>query len=141
MSNAPPLDAGEEVIFDHIPSLRSFKRTALLMLAMTLPAVVVFLLVFPDSFWPAVPLFVTCLLLMQERFRLGRYRAWITNQRIIEQGGRSVRLSDVQGTAQQGNGVRVAVRDHPGKGIKLYYPEDGPALVAAITKAKEAQSE
>lgn len=137
MKNAPPLDDGEEVLFDHIPSLRAFKRTALLMLALTLPAVIAFAVVFPDSFWPAVPLFVACVLLMQERVTLGRHRAWVTNQRVIFQGDRAVPLADIRGAAVKGNGVRVAVAKHSGKGIKLYYPANGQALVRAIETARK----
>lgn len=137
MSQTPPLNDGEEVVYDHVPSLRSFKRTAVLMLGLTLPAVVAMLIVFPDTFWPAVPLFITCVILMQERVRLGRHRAWITNQRIILQGDRSVRMADVQAARHSGNGVRVAVAGHMGKGLKLFYPHDGPALAAAIANAKE----
>ena len=133
------MNEGEQVVFDHIPSLRSFKRTALLMIGLTLPAVIAMLFVFPDTFWPAVPLFVTCFILMQERFRLGRYRAWITNRRIIFQGGRTFALADIQAVRASGNGVRVNVGTGV-KGIKLLYPEDGAALVTAITTAKEART-
>jgi len=107
----------------------------LLMIGLTLPAVVAVLIVFPDTFWPAVPLFITCLILMQERFRLGRYRAWITNQRIIFQGERSVPLEDVQGAAKSGNGVRINIGSSA-KSAKLFYPEDGTALLEAILKTK-----
>jgi len=136
MTSGPPLLEGETVLHDHIPSQRSFKRTALLMLVLTLPAVAAMLVVFPDTFWPAVPLFITCVILMQERVRLGRYRAWITNKRIILQGDRAVALTDVTGVRHSGNGVRIGVRGHMGKGIKLFYPADGAALVTAIETAK-----
>ncbi len=139
MSDGPPLNDGEDIVFDHIPSLRSFKRTALLMIALTLPAVIAMLVVFPDTFWPVVPLFITCFILMQERFRLGRYRAWVTTQRIILQGGREYPLADVLAARASGNGVRVNVGSGI-KGIKLFYPEDGPALAKAITSAKGALS-
>ncbi|MEL6960159.1 MAG: hypothetical protein AAGL89_14530 [Pseudomonadota bacterium] len=136
MSKGPPLQDGEEVLFDHVPSLRSFKRTALILIGLTIPAVAVMLVVFPDTIWPVVPLFVTCVILMQERVRLGRYRAWITNQRIVMQGDRSIDLADVTGSKHSGNGVRIGVAGHLGKGIKLFYPEDGPALIEAIESAK-----
>lgn len=136
MTQAPPLQDGEGVVFDHIPSLRSFKRTALLMLVLTLPAVVAMLVVFPDTFWPAVPLFVTCVILMQERIRLGRHRAWITNRRIILQGDRAVDLADVSAARPSGNGVRIGVSGHMGKGIKLFYPENAAALAEAIEEAR-----
>lgn len=137
MTQAPPLHPGEAVVFDHVPSLRSYKRTALLMLALTLPAVIAMLVVFPDTFWPAVPLFITCFILMQERFRLGRHRAWITNQRIILQGGRAFDLADITGARHSGNGVRVGLLGHLGKGIKLFYPADGAALSKAIEDARK----
>ena len=137
MSDAPPLQDGEEIVFDHIPSLRSFKRTALLMIGLTLPAVIAMVIVFPDTFWPAVPLFITCFILMQERFRLGRYRAWVTTQRIILQGGREYPLADVLAARASGNGVRVNVGSGI-KGIKLFYPDDGDVLVSAILHAQEA---
>lgn len=140
MSEGPPLADGEEIVFDHVPSLRSFKRTALLMLGLTLPAVVAMLVVFPDTFWPAVPLFVTCVILMQERVRLGRYRAWVTNRRIILQGDRAVDLTDVTGVRHSGNGVRVGVSGHAGKGVKLFYPADGSALEKAIEAARKETS-
>ena len=136
MTASPPLQDGERVIHDHVPSLRSFKRTALLMLGLTLPAVAAMIVVFPDTFWPAVPLFATCVILMQERVRLGRYRAWVTNRRIILQGDRPVELEDVSGVRHSGNGVRVGVEGQIGKGIKLFYPEDGAVLAAAIEDAK-----
>lgn len=135
MTTAPPLEEGETVVFDHIPNLRAFKRSAVLMIGLTLPVVVVFLVVFPDTFWPAVPLFVTCLLLMQERFSLGRYRAWITNRRILLQGGESLPLTDVSGVTARGNGVRVRVANG-GKAIKLVYAESGLSLIDAINTAK-----
>ncbi|MBU2994169.1 hypothetical protein Q4555_07670 [Octadecabacter sp. 1_MG-2023] len=137
MSNLPPLEDGEVVMFDHVPSFRAFKRTALLMIALTVPAVVVFLIVFPDTLWPAVPMFVTCVILMQERVRLGRYRAWITNKRVIFQGERFIALDDIKAVGKRGNGVRLAW-ENGGKGSKLLYPEDADALIAAIETAKDA---
>lgn len=136
MNTAPPLNEKEEVIFDHIPSLRAFKRTALFILALQIPVVAVFIYAFPDTFWPAVPVFVACVILMQERVRLGRYRAWITNERIILQDDLSVALADVRGAAHQGNGVRVQVEGHAGKWIKLYYPDDGAKLAEVINRQK-----
>ncbi|WP_375280016.1 hypothetical protein [Pseudooctadecabacter sp.] len=134
--SGPPLEDGEQVVFDHVPSLRRFKRTALLMIVLTLFPVAAFLIVFPDTFWPAVPLFVTTVLLAQERVRLGRHRAWITNRRIIQQGGHSIALDDVENTRAEGNGVRLQLAGNIGKGPKLFYPEDGAALARAIMTAK-----
>lgn len=140
MKGAPPLEDGEVILHDHVPSLRAFKRTAILMIVLTLPAVIAFAVVFEDSFWPAVPLFVTCFLLMQERFILGRHRAWITNQRVIFQGGRTLALSEIKAAGMRGNSVRLAWANG-GKGSKLSYPEDGQALVNAIDAArKDAQN-
>lgn len=135
MKAAPPLEDGEVIVFDHVPSLRAFKRTALLMIALTIPAVIAFAAVFPDSFWPAVPLFVTCFILMQERFTLGRHRAWITNRRVIFQGGRMVALADITSAQLRANGVRLRVVGAE-KPSRLSYPADGPALVRAVEAAK-----
>lgn len=136
MSGTPPLNPDEHVVFDHVPSLRVFKRTALLMIALTLPAVIAMLVVFPDTLWPTVPLFVTCLILTQERVRLGRYRAWITNQRILLQGDRTIPLAEVQALAKAGNGVRLNIGNGV-KGVKLFYPSDPGALIAAIEQARK----
>ncbi len=136
MNTAPPLQDGEAVVFDHIPSLRSFKRTALLMIVLTLPAMIAMLIVFPDTVWPVVPLFITCFILMQERFRLGKYRAWITNQRIIWQGGRDIAISDVIAARKSGNGVRI-ISAKGVKTTKLFYPKNGPVLVDAINAARK----
>lgn len=131
-AQAPPLQDGEEIVFDHIPSLSAFKRTSLVLIMLTLPAVIAFAVAFPDTIWPVVPLFVTCVLLMQERFRLGRYRAWLTNRRVILQGGRDVPLGDITGVKAHVFGVRLA-----GSGVTMAYVGDKPALVAAINAARE----
>lgn len=136
-TKGPPLEDGEEVVFDHIPSLAAFRKTALILLAATLLPTIVFAVVFPDSFWVAVPLFVSCVILMQERATFGKYRAWITNQRIILQNGRAVMLWDVLAAVKSGNGVRVRHSSNM-KGIKLYYPEDPAKLISAITSAQKA---
>ncbi|MGJ8610328.1 MAG: hypothetical protein ACSHWY_04505 [Octadecabacter sp.] len=136
MNGAPKLDEGEEIVFDHIPNLRSFMRTALVMLGLTLPVVVVFLLVFPDTYWPAVPLFVACVLLVQERLSLGRHRAWITNKRILMQGGASLPMTDVAAATHKGNSVRVTYASGR-TAIKLAYPENPAALIAALTPKTE----
>ena len=137
MTQAPPLEDGEHILFDHIPSLRAFRRTALVLLGLTLPVVVVFLVVFPDTLWPVVPLFVTCVILMQERVRLGRYRAWVTNRRIVLQAGEDLLLSDITAVKPATNGVKIEAEGTTGKGFKLVYPEDRAALVAALQDAKE----
>jgi len=105
------------------------------MIGLTLPAVVALLVVFPDTMWPAVPLFITCVILMQERVRLGRYRAWITNRRVIMQGERMIPLDDIQAVDVLGNGVRIAY-PNGAKGTKLMYSADKPALAKAIEAAR-----
>lgn len=107
------------------------------MLILNLPVVAVFLYVFPDTIWPVVPLFVACLTLMQERVRLGRYRAWVTNQRIILQEGRSIPFEQIIDIGHRGNGVRMTIKGHRGKGIKLYYPEDPALLIDTIENARD----
>ncbi len=135
--SGPPLEDGEAVVFDHIPSHRAFRKTALILLGVTLVPTVVMASVFPDTIWPAVPLFAACVILLQERVWLGRYRAWITDRRIIRQKGHDVALWDVVNAVPAGNGVRVRTTDRA-KGIKLFYPPDGPALAKAILSAKDA---
>ncbi len=135
--SGPPLEEGEEVVFDHVPSFAAFRKTALVLLGVTLAPTVAMAAVLPDSIWGAVPLFVACVILMQERVWLGKYRAWITNRRIIRQKGEDVPLWDVTNAAPSGNGVRVRTTGSP-RGIKLFYPADGPALATAILSAREA---
>ncbi len=130
----PALQEGEEVIFDHIPSLRSFQLTALVLIGLTLPVAVVFGVVFADTIWPALPVFLTCMILLQERFRLGRYRAWITDRRIILQGGEEVGMAQVNRAEPRGNGVRVA-RTDGARPVKLHYAADRVALAGAINTA------
>ena len=129
--SGPPLEDGEDVVFDHIPSHAAFRRTAILLLGVTLLPTVVMAAVFPDTIWPAVPLFAACVILMQERVWLGRYRAWITNRRIIRQKGEDVPLWDVTAAEPARNSVRVRTTDNA-RGIKLIYAPDGAALAAAI---------
>jgi hypothetical protein len=135
----PALQDGEAVIFDHVPSLRSFQLTALAALGLTLLPVAVFAVVFPGSYWTAVPVFVTCMILLQERFRLGRHRAWITPRRIILQEGDEVAMTDVDRADPRGNGVRVSCHGGARRGLQLSYAPDRPALARAInTAATEA---
>lgn len=139
MTNAPPLHDGEVVIYDHIPSMAKFKRTALVLIALTLPAVAVFLVILPDTFWPVVPLFVTCLMLMQERFRLGRHRAWVTNQRIVFQGGQSLDLAHVTSVVSKASGVQVTTGPNTER-TKLVYAANAAELVQAIQTAQTGKS-
>ncbi|HKL70050.1 hypothetical protein [Salibaculum sp.] len=135
----PVLHEGEEVIFDHVPSLRSFQLTALVLLGLTLLPAAGFAAVFPDSFWPAVPFFLTCMILLQERFRLGRHRAWITSRRIVLQEGEEIAMKDVDRAVPRGNGVRVTCRRGARRRLRLSYAPDRPALARAInTVAQEA---
>ena len=138
--SGPPLEDGEVVVFDHIPSHVAFRRTALILLGITLFPTVVMAAVFPDTIWPVVPLFAACVILLQERVWLGRYRAWITNRRIIRQRGEEVMLWDVTEAVPRANGVRVTT-SYSARGIKLHYPADGPALADAILSAKEMASD
>lgn len=140
MTQTPPLQNGEDVVFDHFPSARVFKRTALMMIGLTIPVVVVFLYVFPDTIWPTVPLFVTCVILMQERVRLGRYRAWITNQRVILQGGDAISLNDVARVAARTNGVQIVTKGDRAN-TKLHYPENPAALITAIETAQHSRAQ
>lgn len=132
----PPLQDGERVVFDHIPSHSAFRRTALVLLAATLIPTIVIAAVMPDTIWTGVPLFVTCVLLMQERVWLGRYRAWVTNRRIILQRGEDVALWDVTGAEPATGGVKVATT-YNRRGIRLRYPADPQALCQAIVDARE----
>lgn len=131
----PALQEGEEVIFDHIPSLRSFQLTALVLIGLTLPVAVVFGMIFAETVWPALPVFLTCMILLQERFRLGRYRAWITGRRIILQGGEEVAMEHVGRAEPRGTGVRV-IRTDGARPVKLHYAADRAALAGAINRAK-----
>ena len=138
-AGGPALADGEAVIFDHVPSLRAFQLTALGMLGLTLLPVAAFAAAFPDSFWPAVPVFVTCMILLQERFRLGRHRAWITPRRIILQEGEEVTMTEVDRAEPRGTGVRVSCHGGARRGLRLSYVHDRPALARAInTAAAEA---
>lgn len=131
MTVAPPLREGEEILHNHIPSLGVFKRAALLLLGLTLPVVLAFSVVFPDTYWPSVPLFIACLLLMQERVTLGRHRAWVTNERLILQGGNEIDMNLVTDAVARRNNVRV-VYGTDGKTVRLQYAADSAALAQII---------
>ena len=137
MSDAPPLQNGEVVVFDHVPSHATFRRAALFLLLISLLPTIIFAVVFPDMLWIILPLFLACILLVQERFKLGRHRAWITNQRIIIQDGTSIDLADV--TDVKARSVVVGVRHGADRAMQpLYYAADGAALADAIETAKDA---
>lgn len=137
MSDAPPLDEGEVVVFDHVPSHASFRRAALFLLLISLLPTIIFALVFPDTLWIMLPLFLSCMLLVQERFKLGRHRAWITDKRIIVQDGTSINLADV--TDIKKRAVLVSLRHGPDRAVQsLYYPPDGAALFRAIQDVRKA---
>lgn len=131
MTKAPPLEEGEEVVFDHIPSQRAFKRAALFLILISILPTIAFAFAFKDSFWVIAPMFITCMLLMQERFTLGRYRAWITNRRVIFQDGRSIARKDIVDAKMKGNAVRLTLRER-GKADKLSYPDSPTALIAVL---------
>ncbi len=137
MSDGPPLQNGEVVVFDHVPSHATFRRAALFLLLISLLPTIIFAVVFPDTLWIILPLFLACILLVQERFKLGRHRAWITNQRIIIQDGTSIDLADVTGV--KARSVVVGVRHGADRAMQpLYYAADGAALADAIETAKGA---
>lgn len=137
MKNAPPLNADEEVVFDHIPHMGSFKRAAMFLIAVSLVPTVAFTFAFPDSYWVIVPLFVTCVLLTQERFTMGRHRAWVTTQRIIMQTA-EIPLDAINSVTAKSVYVKVA-HSGDGKSTPLYYPKDAAVLMAAIQTSKEAK--
>ena len=136
MKSAPQLAEGEEVLHHHVPNLGVFKRTALLMLAITIIPTVLILVLFPDTLWGVAPMFVTCLLLMQERFNLGKYAAWITNQRILLQGDEEIALGEISMTDTFGNVVRLR-HGADGQKSKLYYAKDRGALMQLIETARQ----
>ena len=135
MTQAPPLLDGESVVFDHVPNMRVFRRAALFLIMISVFPTLAFAIVFDDSFWVIVPMFAACVLLMQERFTLGRHRAWVTTHRIILQNG-EVALADVTSTRAKSVYVKVTHRGNS-KSVPLYYPTDGKALVRAISRAQE----
>ncbi len=135
MSDGPALIEGEEIIHHHVPHLGAFKRTALLLLAISLVPTIVIATLIPDTFWAAVPVFVTCLLLMQERYNLGKHAAWVTNQRVILQGDEAIALTDIETLDAIGSAVRM--RPTKGPRIKLSYAKNRDELLQAIQTAKQ----
>ncbi len=135
--DGPQLRAGEDVIHHHAPDLGAYKRTALTLLAITLVPTIVVATVIPDTFWVAVPTFVTCLLLMQERYNLGKHAAWVTNQRVVLQGDDAIALADIEMLDLTVNAVRLSPANG-GRRIKLCYAKDKQALLQIIQKAKQA---
>lgn len=136
MTTGPDLQDGETLLHHHTPHLGAFKRTALLMIAITLVPTGVMMFAFPDTLWVAVPLFVTCFLLMQERFSLGKYAAWVTDRRIIFQRGEEVALTSIDTVDMIGNAVRLRLVDKSPK-AKLFYAKDRSALQDLIETARE----
>lgn len=136
MTKGPPLHSGEEIVFDHIPSLKAFKRAALFLIFVSLMPTIAFALAMPDSYWVSLPLFLCCLILMQERFRLGRHRAWITNARIILLDGTMIDLDAI--TSVKVKQVAVRVRYGETDTVQsLHYPENGAVLSDAINDARK----
>ena len=127
----PPLNDGETVLYDHVPSLRKFRKAALIAILITLIPSFVFSMVWPDTGAAVVPLLLSCAVLVQERFKLGRYRAWITNQRVILQGGEDAPLWDVSGVTPRLAGVRL-----DGIDVQLAYVADVQTLREVITTAQ-----
>ena len=127
----PPLETDETVLHDHVPSLRKFRKAALIAILITLVPSVVFSIVWPESLAAVVPMLVTCAVLVQERLTIGRYRAWITDRRVILQGGEAAPLWDVSGITPRWAGVRL-----DGVGIRLSYVGDVPMLRDVISAAQ-----
>ena len=136
MKTTPQLAEGEEILHQHVPSLGAFKRTALLMLAITIIPTVLILTLFPETLWGVAPMFIACLLLMQERFNLGKYAAWITNKRILLQGDEEIALGDITMADTFGNAVRLR-HGVDGQKAKLYYAKDRVALHQLIETARQ----
>ena len=136
MKSAPKLAEGEDVLHHHVPNLGAFKRTALLMLAITIIPTALILALFPDTLWGVAPMFITCLLLMQERFNLGKYAAWVTTQRVVLQSDEEIALGDISMTDTFGNAVRLHHKDG-GQKTKLYYAKDRAALRQLIETARQ----
>nr|WP_268821673.1 hypothetical protein [Octadecabacter dasysiphoniae] len=134
------MNEGEVIVFDHLPSHRTFRRAAVFLLLVSLVPTLIFALVFPDTLWIMLPLFLACMLLVQERFKLGRHRAWITNRRIILQDGTAIDLADVVET--KARSVVVGVRHGADRAmLPLYYAADGETLAAAIDTARGASDD
>ncbi|HCP80771.1 MAG TPA: hypothetical protein DIT67_03980 [Octadecabacter sp.] len=136
MKSTPKLAEGEEVLHHHVPNLGAFKRTALFMLAITIIPTAFILTLFPETLWGVAPMFITCLLLMQERFNLGKYAAWITNQRVVLQGDEEIALRDISMTDTFGNAVRLH-HGADGQKSKLNYAKDRAALRQLIETARQ----
>jgi len=126
----PPLNDDETVLHDHVPSMRKFRKAAMIALLINLVPTVMFAVVWPDTLAGVAPLLITCVLLVQERLTLGRYRAWITSQRVILQGGEEAPLWDVSGVTPRWAGARL-----DGVNIRLAYVGDIQALRDAIASA------
>lgn len=127
----PPMNEDEVVLHDHIPSMRKFRKAALIAILITLVTSFVFSMVWPESLAAVVPLLLTCAVLFQERLTLGKYRAWITNQRVILQGGEDAPLWDVAGVTPRWDGVRL-----DGIDVRLSYVADAQILRDVITTAQ-----
>ena len=127
----PPMNENEVILHDHIPSMRKFRKAALISILITLVTSFVFSMVWPNSLAAVVPLLLTCAVLFQERLTLGKHRAWITNQRVILQGGSDAPLWDVAGVTPRWGGVRL-----DGVDVRLSYVADVQTLRDVITTAQ-----
>ncbi len=137
----PELEEGERVVFEHVPSVASFQRWALLFLGIAVLVTAAFAAVSSNLPLPVanstmtLPLFATCVVLVWERVTFRRHRAWITDRRIVPAKGVPLPLREVSGAARRGNGVRIDnLRGI--KAMKLYFSPDPAALVAAIDRAR-----
>ena len=141
----PELEEGERVVFEHVPSVASFQRWALVFLGLALLVTAVFAAVSSNLPRPVanstmtLPLFATCIVLVWERLTFRRHRAWITDRRIVPAKAPPLPLAQVSGAARRGNGVRID--DLRGlKAMKLYYAPDPAALIAAIDGARRGDA-
>ena len=132
----PPLDEDETILHDHIPSLGKFRKAALIAILITLVPSFVFSMVWPDSLVAVIPLLLTCAVLLQERLTLGKHRAWITDKRVILQGGQDAPLWDVTGVTTKWAGVRLE-----GVDVRLAYVADVQTLSDVIATAQSKGSE
>lgn len=129
-ASRPPLQGGEEVLFDHVPSLRRFRTMAAVVLAITLIPTGVFAVVWSETNAAVIPLVLTCVLLMQERLTFGRHRAWITNKRVILQGGDETPLAEISEVRLKWAGLKLL-----GANKRLTYVENPRAVKALIEAA------
>lgn len=127
---APPLADGETLLHTHVPSLRSFQRTALVFLGLALLVTAIAAGIGAPDYVVIAPVILTLLVLLQERLTLGRNGAWVTNRRILFQTGREVPLSRIGPARPRGTSVRLG-----GEGGRIMYAADAATLARTINEA------